>query len=95
MDLVAFTNLAVVTENHDTDVIFLKVQREAEDAAGELHELARHNVREAMDAGDAIAGVDDGSDVRGGYLRAELLDLLLEDGCDFVCSYCHALPPCS
>ena len=46
-------------------------------------------MREAVDAGDAVAGFDDGADVDGGDGAAELLDLLLDDDGDFFWSYCH------
>jgi hypothetical protein len=42
-----------------------------------------------VDAGDAVAGVDDGADVDGAGLSAELLDLLLEDCGDFFRPDCH------
>ena len=59
----------------------------------ELDQLARHHVREAVDARDAVADLDDGADVRGDGLDAELLDLLSQDRCDLFRSYCHLSTP--
>ena len=42
-----------------------------------------------MDAGDAVAGLDHDADVDGGHRGAEVLDLLLEDGCYLFGPYCH------
>ena len=50
------------------DVVLLEVQGEAEDAVRELEQLARHDLLEAVDAGDAVADGDDGPDL--GHLEA-------------------------
>ena len=55
-----------LAEEHDADVVLFEVQRHADDAAGELEQLAGHDLLEAVDARDAVA---DGED------RAGLLDL--------------------
>ena len=52
----------VVAEEHDADVVFLEVQREAGDVVRELDELAGHDLFQAVDAGDAVADGDDGAD---------------------------------
>ena len=54
LDDVAFLDLAVVTEQRGTDVVFLKVEDHAHQVAGELEELARHGVLEAIQARDTV-----------------------------------------
>ena len=64
LDLVAFLDLGGFAEEHDADVVFLEVERQAGDVVRELHELAGHDAVEAVDAGDAVADGDDGADFR-------------------------------
>jgi hypothetical protein len=48
----------------------------------ELEQLAGHGVGEAVDLGDAVADLDDSTDVEHVELGGVLLDLLLDDGGD-------------
>ena len=79
LDGVAFLDAAVVTEDHDADIVGLKIERHAANAAGELHHLAGLHFVEAVDAGDAVSHRQDLSDLGDLGLLAEVLDLLLED----------------
>ena len=78
-DFVAFFDVVVVAEDDDADGLLFEVEREAHDAVRELDQLGRMHVRQAVDAGDAVAGLDDGADVDALHVGAELLDLLLDD----------------
>src|SRR5712664_4182544 len=55
LDGLTFHDLAVGAEDHDADVVGLKVERHAAGAVLELDHLAGLDVVEAVDAGDAIA----------------------------------------
>src|SRR5262249_42105262 len=83
LDRLAFLDLAVVAENHDTDVVGLKVQRHAADAVLELDHLAGLDIIQAVDAGDAVADRQHLPDLRNLCLLAEILDLLFENCGDF------------
>src|SRR5690606_3341546 len=51
---IAFFNVAVVTENNDTDIVAFEVQRHAAHATGELDHFARLDVVEAVNTGDTV-----------------------------------------
>ena len=77
---VAFTDITVVAEDHDADVVGFQVQRHAAEAGGrKFDHLAGHHVLQAEHAGDTIADRQDlarfgdiGFGIEGG-------DLLLQD----------------
>src|SRR6202048_5219404 len=79
LDGLAFLDLAVGAEDHDTDVVGLEVQRHAAGAVLELDHLAGLDVVEAVDAGDAVADGQHLSDFGDFSLLAEILDLVLDD----------------
>src|SRR5450432_2267688 len=83
LDGLAFLDLAVGAENHDADVVGLKVQRHAAGAVLELDHLAGLDVVEAVDAGNAVADGQHLSDFGNLSLLAEILDLVLEDRGNF------------
>ena len=62
-DGVALVDLLPLAEEHGGDVVLLEVQREAGDAVVELEHLERDAALEAVDAGDAVADLDDGADL--------------------------------
>ena len=78
-----------VAEDHDADIVDFEVERHAADAVGELDHLARLDIVEAVDAGDAVADRKHLADFGDLGLVAEVLDLLLEDGGDFGCADIH------
>ena len=63
LDGVAFFDVRGLAQDHATDLIFVEVQREAEHAPGELEQLVRHGARQALHAGDPVAGLDDPADL--------------------------------
>src|SRR5688572_3503883 len=60
----AFLDLGVRAENHDADIVGLEVERHALGAVLELDHLARLDVVEAVDSGDAVADRQCGADFR-------------------------------
>src|SRR5262249_26444112 len=79
LDGLAFLDLAVIAEDHDTDVVGLEVEHHAAHAVLELDHLAGLRVVEAVDAGDAVADLEHLADFGDLGLLAEILDLLFED----------------
>ena len=67
-DLLALLDLGGVTEDDDTDLADVEVQRDAERAALELEQLVGHRAGQALDAGDAVTGLDDDPDLLAGGL---------------------------
>src|SRR5437667_1781583 len=83
LDGLAFLDLAVGAENHDTDVVGFEVERHAAGAVLELDHLTGLDVVETVDAGDAVADGQHLSDFGNFSLLAEILDLVLEDRGNF------------
>ena len=59
LDLLALLDVLVVTEDDRADLALVQVQRDAEDAAGELQQLVGHRRGQALDVRDAVTGLDD------------------------------------
>src|SRR5690606_11682194 len=89
LDGVAFLDLAVVAEDHDTDVVGLEVQHHAPDAAGEFHHLAGLDRIQAIDAGDTVTDGQHLSNLGDLGVLAEVPDLILEDRRNFGCLDSH------
>ena len=89
LDCVALADLAVLTENRDSDVVFLKVEDHPGHAHGELDELTSDSVTQAVDAGDTVTDSEHGSGL--GDLNAALVvgDLILEDLADLSSAKFH------
>src|SRR5258708_6201698 len=83
LDGLAFLDLAVGAENHDTDVVGFEVQRHAAGAVLELDHLTGLDVVEAVNAGNAAGDGQHLSDFGNFSLLAEILDLVLEDRGNF------------
>jgi hypothetical protein len=83
-DFIPFTDAQVVPENDDPDRFFFEVERQSDHAAGKFDHFARHDARQSVNACDPIADFENGSDFSDIDLAAELLDLFLNDGCDFI-----------
>ena len=65
-DLVAFLDLGIRPDDHDADRLFFEVQGDAHHALlGELDQLEGADVAQAVDAGDAVADLDDRADLAG------------------------------
>ena len=75
----ALLDVLPLAEERDADVVLLEVERDADDAVLELEPLERDAVLEAVDAGDAVADLEDGADLAEVGLDVVLLDPLLED----------------
>ena len=69
----------VVAEDHHADIVGLEVERQAARAVLELDHLARFDLVEPVDAGDAVADREHPADLGHLGLGAEVRDLLLED----------------
>src|SRR5215468_7557754 len=79
LDGLAFLDLAVGAENHDTDVVGFEVERHAARAVLELDHFAGLDVVQPVDAGDTVTDRQHLSDFGDLGLLAEILDLVLED----------------
>ena len=60
---VAFFDLLKIAEEHASDLVFFKVQREPANAVRKLQQLAGHDLFEAVDLGDTVADLDDRADL--------------------------------
>src|SRR6185437_15714411 len=85
LDGIAFANFRVIAEEHGADLIFLEVQRNAEDAVRKLDHLAGHALIEAVDARDAVADGDDRADLLDRDRLLIIFDLLAQNPGDFIC----------
>ena len=65
-DLLALLDAGEVTEDDDADLADVEVQGEAQRAVLEAQQLVGHGRRQALDLGDAVAGVGDVPDLFGG-----------------------------
>jgi hypothetical protein len=79
LDLVALLHRGGLAEDRRRRRCLLEVEHQAQELVGELHQLAGHGARQAVDAGDAVADGEHGA--RLGDLDGLLvvLDLLLDD----------------
>src|ERR1700730_2783639 len=78
-DGVAFADVAVVAKHDDPDIVAFEIEGQALLAIRKLDQLARLNLVEAVDAGDAVADRQYLTDLRDVRLGAEIGDLLFED----------------
>ena len=78
-DGLALLHVLPLAEERDADVVLLEVEGDADDAVLELEPLERDAVLEAVHAGDAVAHLEHGADLREVGLDVVLLDPLLED----------------
>src|ERR1700693_2726166 len=89
LDDLAFLDLPVVAEDHDTDIVGFEVERHAADAVLEGYHFTGLDIVEPVGAGDAVANREHLADFRDLGLLAEVLDLLLEDCRDFFGAAIH------
>ena len=61
---VALLDVVGLAEHDRADRVLVEVQREAERAALELEQLVDRGVGQARDAGDAVADLEDATDLR-------------------------------
>src|SRR5690606_13144575 len=79
LDRVAFLDVAVIAEDHDADIVDLKVQRHAAHTAGKLHQFTGLNVVETVNASDTVTDGKHLADLGDLGFLAEILDLVLEN----------------
>ena len=82
IDRVAFLDEDVGAEQHGAHIVLFEVQHQPEDVAGELQQLAGHGALQAIDAGDAVAHLDDAAGFLEVDLRLVALQLLFDDLAD-------------
>jgi len=92
LHLSALPDAHIGPEEHRRDVVLFQVQRHAEHIAGELQELASHCIGEPMDAGHAVADLEDRTHARHIELGLVLLDLPPQDGGHLAGAQRHAGP---
>ncbi len=89
-DLVTFLDVGVRPDDHDANGFLFEVEGDAHDVLlGELDELERPDVAEAVYASNTVAHLDNRADLAGFDGRTEVRDLLDEDGVDFFGWRCH------
>ena len=86
----AFLDFGGVTQKHDPDGVFFQVESQARHAAREVEHFAHLAAGEAVNAGNAVAHLDNGADFVGGVLVLVALQFLLQDGGDFFGSDGHS-----
>ena len=82
----AFLDLLIFAEQHRADLVFFEVHRDAGNIVAELDQFARHDLLQAVDAGDAVAHRDHRPDFGNVDRAFVILNLLAEDAGNFVCS---------
>jgi hypothetical protein len=85
--------VGILAKDGDTDGVFFEVQHHAHDVAGELHEFTGHDVLQTVDAGDAVTHLQDGADALHFEVAAVLVQLLRQDGADFLGPQFHCRTP--
>ena len=71
--------LQIVAEDDHADGVLFQVERQADDAAGELDHFAGHHARQAVDARDAVAHFEHATDFADVDLRLVVLNFRLDD----------------
>ena len=84
LDGVALLDLLPLAEQHRGDVVLLEVQRQPGHAVGQLQLLQGDAAHQPVDAGDAVADLDDGADLFDVDVDLIALDLRLEDRGDLI-----------
>src|SRR5438067_10697 len=82
LDGVAFLDRLALTEQHDADLVLLEIEDHADDVVRKLQQLARHGLLEAVHARDAVADLDDATDLLEIDLRLVTRQLALDDLAD-------------
>ena len=93
LDEVALFDERVLAQQHRADVVFFEVQRQAGHAVGQVEHLHGQGVAQAVDAGDAVADLEDGADLLDLDLGLVVLDLASQDRGDLFGTKLHLSPP--
>ena len=83
LDGIAFLDLLEFPEEHRADALLFQVERDAVDTVRELEHLARHDVLDAVDPGDAVADRDDAAHLGDVDVDRVAANLLANDLGDF------------
>ena len=93
LDLVAFFHLGVLAHQHHADLVFFQVHGDTGYVVREREQFARHDLVEAVNAGDTVADRHHGADFVDRDLRFVIVDLLADELCNLVCfDLCHKIP---
>jgi len=84
LDFIPLLEGGELSENHGSYGIFLQVECETTCTVGKGQHLSCHAVRDAVDPGDTVSHLEDGSDLIYCEVRLVIFDLLLENRGDFV-----------
>ena len=96
--LVALHHFQVVAEDDHADGVFLEIECQSRDAAGEFDHFTGHHAGEAPHARDAVADLEHATDLANVDARLEPVDLLTQYRGDLVriefheCSSASAVP---
>ncbi len=90
LDGVAFLDLRELAQQDDADVVLFQVEGQAHHVVGQLQQLARHRLLQAVGAGDAVTHADDGTDLGDVHLGVEAFDLATNDAGNFFRADVHA-----
>ena len=91
--LVPLLDGGIIAHDNSGDAIFFQVQGNAHDVIGKLQQLVIFSRRQPVNAGDAVANLDDGADIDHLNRFPELLNLLFDNRNDVLPSYGHFKPP--
>ena len=92
LDLPALVEVEVVAQDDGADAVLLEVQGKPEDAGLELEHLHGHGPAHAVDAGDAVAELDDGADLVHGDVPRIVADLFADPRRNLFKIDAHASP---
>ena len=90
---VAFLDRAVFAENHDADIVALKVEGHTLNAAWKLNHFARLDAVEAIDAGDPVTNGQHSTDISNSCFSTKVFNLILQDRGNFCGADVHASGP--
>src|SRR5262249_15744957 len=82
LDRVALLDLLVLPEEHRADLVLLEVEHHPDDVVGELQQFAGHRLLEPVHPRDAIADLDDATDLLQVHLGLVARELALDDLAD-------------
>ena len=89
----AFFDVLVFAQQHRAHLILFEVHGDAGNAVAELDQFTRHDLIEAVDAGDAVAHRHDGADFADVDGAVVIFDLVPQYACNFVCpNLSHKIP---
>ena len=82
---VALFHLGVFAQQHHADLVFFQVHGKACNIVGEGQKFARHDLVQAVHAGNTVADGHHRADFIDGNLGFVIVDLLADEFCDLVC----------